>query len=97
MTRVHVAAFFLLSIVLYITTACGPLGKEIAKSAIDVALAACVSEHADLQDEEELREVCKWTDEMAPYVKELLSARAKGLSKARAACAQPSSSDAGTD
>ena len=67
---------------------CSPLvTKQIAKGAIDVAVAACISENADIADEPALREVCKWTDDMAPLVKDLLSARSRGLGKARAACA----------
>jgi len=55
--------------------------KVVAKSAIDVGLASCIADHADIVDEPALREVCKWTDELAPTVKELLSARKSGLAK----------------
>lgn len=56
--------------------------KVVAKSAIDIGLATCIAEHADISDEAALREVCKWTDEFAPLVKELLSARKAGLARA---------------
>jgi len=61
-------------------------GKQIAKSVIDIALATCIAENADISDEAALREVCRWTDELAPTVKDLLSARRKGVAKAAAAC-----------
>ena len=73
--------------------------KQIAKSAIDVALAACIQEHPDA-DEPELKELCKWTDDLAPLVKELLSARSKAAKRmgAKACVTAPSGpQDAGKD
>lgn len=55
--------------------------KQIVKSVIDVALAACVAEHTEIQDEPALRETCKYADELAPAVKEILSSRSKGMAK----------------
>lgn len=57
--------------------------KQLLKSVIDVGLATCIAEHADIQEEAALREVCRWTDELAPIVKDLLSARSKGLAAAQ--------------
>jgi len=71
---------------------CSPgAARQIVKSAIDITLASCIAEHADISDEPALREVCRWTDDLAPLVKELLSARAKGLSKSRGAACAPGS------
>lgn len=79
-------------------TNCSPsLTKTIVRSVIDVALATCISEHADVSDEAALRGICQWTDELAPTVKDLLAARSKGLGKAKAATGPcKTSSDAGT-
>ena len=73
---------------------CSPaVGRQIAKNAIDVGLAACIAENPDA-DEPALKEICKWADELAPLVKDLLSARQKGavkhsakMSAANPACA----------
>ena len=76
--------FLLLAAVL----SCGLAPKQIAKTVIDVGLAACIAEHAEVEDEAALKELCKWTDELAPLVKDLLSARKRGLQAAakRGAC-----------
>jgi len=68
---------------------CGPVGKTIAKGAIDVAVAACIAEFSDVDDESTLKDVCKITDDAAPYIKELLSARSKGLAKKASALKCP--------
>ena len=84
-------------VVLVAATTWGCLaGKQIAKGAIDVALAACIAEHPD-DDEAALKEACKWADELAPLVKDLLSARQKGMAKHEAKMsAQHCAGDAGT-
>lgn len=65
--------------------ACSPaLDKQLVKSAIDVGLATCIADNADIQEEAALKEICKWGDELAPIVKDLLGARSKGLAKAAA-------------
>lgn len=89
-----------ISFVVLAQLACSPgLNKTVAKGAIDVALAACIAEHPD-DDEAALKEACKWADELAPLVKELIGARSKGIAKhdssKKAACAQPPA-DAGKD
>lgn len=85
--------------ILVAALACSPIvGKTIAKSAIDVALAACIAEQADVQDEPALREICYWTDELAPLVKELLAARTRGLAAfSKPAAASSCMTDAGRD
>lgn len=71
------------------TTSCLP-AKQVAKSVIDIGLALCIANHADVMDEKALRDICRWTDELAPVVKDLLSARKAGLEKASkaGACAK---------
>lgn len=69
--------------------ACTPESRQAARTAIDVAIAACIAEHADIQDEAELREVCKWTEELGPIVRDLLAARKRGLAKMKAASCAP--------
>lgn len=64
---------------------CNAFQKQIARSVIDVGLAACLAEHADVDDESALREICKWADDIAPLVKDLLLARRRGMAKARMA------------
>lgn len=82
-TRMHLVSIAAAAAFAANLPSCSPaLNRQVAKSAIDVALAACISEHADVQDEPALREICKWTDELAPLVKDLLSARQKGLAAA---------------
>ena len=61
---------------------CDPASRQAARTAIDVGLAACLAERADIEDEVALREVCKWADDLAPIVKDLLAARRKGLAAA---------------
>jgi len=62
---------------------CSPaIQKEITKTAIDVGLAECLARSADIQDTKALREICKWADELAPVVENLLAARKEGLAKA---------------
>jgi hypothetical protein len=56
--------------------------KVVAKSAIDIGLASCIELYPEIQDEGALKELCRWTDEMAPLVKELLSARRMGHARA---------------
>ncbi len=58
--------------------------RQATKTAIDVALAACLAEHADIDDESELRKICQWADDVWPLVRDLLAARRRGLAKARA-------------
>lgn len=68
-----------------LVAACSPaLDKAIAKSAIDAALAGCIAENPG-EDESALKEICKWTDELAPLVKELIGKQKKGLVKHDAA------------
>jgi len=80
---VFLASFALFGV---IVPGCNPTGRAIAKSVIDIVLATCIAENADIVDEPALREVCHWTDEMTPTVKDLLAARRKGVAKAAAAC-----------
>jgi len=64
------------------TASCSPVGRAIAHSAIDVLLATCISEHADIEDEAALKEICKWTPEVEPEVRKLIAARKAGIAKA---------------
>jgi hypothetical protein len=64
------------------SSACSPsINKAVASGLIDVAVAACIAKYTDIEDEAALKAVCHWTEEMAPYVQELLSARKAGLVK----------------
>ena len=80
-----------------LVAACGPAGNAIVRSVIDVGLAACIAENADISDEAALRETCKWADAVAPLVRDLLAARTKGVSKAAkaGACAPGTSAPDG--
>lgn len=63
--------------------ACSPtLEKQIVKSAIDVALAACIAENPG-NDMKALQEICHFTDELAPAVEELLAAQKRGMNKGK--------------
>ena len=66
-------------------SACTP--KQAVRTAIDVAIAACIAEHADIEDEAELKKVCQWAEELGPVIKDLLAARKKGMAKKMGACA----------
>lgn len=65
--------------------ACTPqMRKDIAHSAIDILLASCIAEHPD-SSEPELKAVCKYTDENAQMVKDLIAAQKRGSAKMGAA------------
>jgi hypothetical protein len=84
-TKVTAVLVAVLALVLAADSGCNPATiKTIARSAIDVTLAACIAEHADIEDEPALKEICKWTDDLAPLVQELIASRKKGMAKASA-------------
>jgi hypothetical protein len=89
----HVAMFVLG--VAMIIWGCGPVARQVAKGAIDAGLAGCIAENPDAT-EPELKEICKWADELAPLVKDLLSARQKGAAKhaAKMSAANPACASA---
>jgi len=65
--------------------ACTPqMRKDIAHTAIDILLASCIAEHPD-SSEPELKAICKYTDENAQMVKDLIAAQKRGSAKASAA------------
>ena len=78
--RYAVAGLVLFALAVFTYGACTP--RQAARTAIDLALAACIAEHAEIQDEKELKAICQWADELAPIVKDLLAARKKGLQRA---------------
>lgn len=59
------------------------LGKTVAKTAIDVALATCVAENPGA-DEKELQAACQFADDVLPIVRQLLAAQKKGAAKGAA-------------
>lgn len=61
---------------------CGGVGNTIAKTVIDAGLAACLNDNLDVSDEAALREICKWTEDVGPIVRDLLAARKRGMAKA---------------
>lgn len=72
---------FLVGIIALVLVACAPsVYKQIAKSVIDVALAACLAENPG-KEKPELKEICHWTDEADPFVDNILASSKKGLSK----------------
>lgn len=77
------AALFVMAV--FTGEACSPaINKQIAKSVIDIALAACIAENPG-NDMETLKALCHYTDELAPTVKDILEAQKKGSLKLAAA------------
>jgi hypothetical protein len=60
------------------------LFKSTAKTVIDVALATCIEDHPEIMSEPELAKVCEYTQEYGPIVRDLLSARKRGLARVAA-------------
>lgn len=58
--------------------------KEIAKGMISAALALCIAENPD-ENEQTLRALCRFTDAEAPLVRDLLSAQKRGIARHLAA------------
>jgi len=56
-------------------------GKAVARTAIDTFVATCIAEHPEIQDEGMMRDVCKYAPDVAPIVKDLLSARQRGYDR----------------
>lgn len=61
--------------------ACQP-AKVVTRAVIDVGLAICLAEHAAIQDIPVLRSICQWSDELAPYVMDLIAVQKKALAAA---------------
>jgi hypothetical protein len=77
LVRTVCATALLLVAALGVGEACSPaVGKQIAKSVIDVGLALCIAAHPDM-DSATLKGICHYADELAPTVEELLSAQQK--------------------
>lgn len=71
-----------------VIVACTPAARrDVAHAVIDVALATCVAEHPG-NDEPTLRDICRYAEDLAPVVRELLAAQKRGAMKsASASCA----------
>lgn len=59
--------------------------KVLVKSVVDLAIAECVAENPG-KDEPTLREICRYADELAPTVVDLIMAQQRGVMKSGAKC-----------
>lgn len=70
-----------------VIVACTPAARrDVAHAVIDIALATCVAEHPG-NDEPTLRDICRYAEDLAPVVRELLAAQKRGALKSGAAAA----------
>jgi len=69
-------------------TSCA-LFRSTAKTVIDVAIATCVAEHPEINDEKTMRETCQYLEEYGPLVRDLLGARKRGLARVAAQRVDP--------
>lgn len=69
--------------------------KETARTVVDVSIATCVAEHPEITDETEMRTVCKYVEAFGPIVRDLLSARKRGLARVAAHRDDAGAADAG--
>lgn len=78
-------ALAVLVTILMIELAGCALFKPVARTVIDASIAACIAEHADVEDEPTLQSLCKWTEDLGPIIRDLLAARRRGLARAHQA------------
>jgi hypothetical protein len=84
-------AVFAVSILSVVSCAAG---KQLAKSAIDIALALCIAEHPDASMPA-LKDLCHYADELAPVVQDLIAAQKKAAAAKPGACGPTVAVDAG--
>ncbi len=70
------------------------LFKQDAKTAIEVAIAACVAEHPEITTEPEMAKACQYATEFGPIVEQLLGARKRGLVRMATQRSTPPPADA---
>lgn len=77
---------------------CSPaINKMVAKDVIDLVLAKCIEQHAEIQDLPVAKKLCQIDEQATPAVEEFLTARRQAVAKAKASnpCSAAPSKDGG--